>query len=160
MAAARAIVEKYEDVELVYPVHLSPVVQECAKRNLGDLERVHLIEPLDVNEMHNLMARSYMIMTDSGGLQEEAPAMGKPVLVLRKETERPEAIAAGTVKLAGVEKDEIVKLASELLEDECIYQSMAKAVNPYGDGEACRRIVDAILYHFGYTKTAPEVFSA
>ena len=159
MAAARAIVEKYEDVELVYPVHLSPVVQECAKRNLGDLERVHLIEPLDVNEMHNLMARSYMIMTDSGGLQEEAPAMGKPVLVLRKETERPEAIAAGTVKLAGVDKDQIVKLASELLEDECIYQSMAKAVNPYGDGTACARIAEAIKWHFGFRADRPADFN-
>ena len=159
MAAARAIVEKYEDVELVYPVHLSPVVQECAKRNLGDLECVHLIEPLDVNEMHNLMARSYMIMTDSGGLQEEAPAMGKPVLVLRKETERPEAIAAGTVKLAGVDKDEIVKLASELLEDECIYQSMAKAVNPYGDGTACARIAEAIKWHFGFRADRPTDFN-
>ena len=158
MAAARAIVEKYEDVELVYPVHLSPVVQECAKRNLGDLERVHLIEPLDVNEMHNLMARSYMIMTDSGGLQEEAPAMGKPVLVLRKETERPEAIAAGTVKLAGVDRDEIVKLASELLEDESVYQSMAKAVNPYGDGTACARIAEAIKWHFGFRADRPEDF--
>ena len=159
MAAARAIVEKYEDVELVYPVHLSPVVQECARRNLGDLKRVHLIEPLDVNEMHNLMARSYMIMTDSGGLQEEAPAMGKPVLVLRKETERPEAIAAGTVKLAGVDKDEIVKLASELLEDESVYQSMAKAVNPYGDGTACARIAEAIKWHFGFRADRPEDFN-
>ena len=159
MAAARAIVEKYEDVELVYPVHLSPVVQECARRNLGDLKRVHLIEPLDVNEMHNLMARSYMIMTDSGGLQEEAPAMGKPVLVLRKETERPEAIAAGTVKLAGVDRDEIVKLASELLEDESVYQSMAKAVNPYGDGTACARIAEAIKWHFGFRADRPEDFN-
>ena len=159
MAAARAIVEKYEDVELVYPVHLSPVVQECARRNLGDLKRVHLIEPLDVNEMHNLMARSYMIMTDSGGLQEEAPAMGKPVLVLRKETERPEAIAAGTVKLAGVDKDEIVKLASELLEDESVYQSMAKAVNPYGDGTACARIAEAIKWHFGFRADRPADFN-
>ena len=159
MSAVRAIVEKYEDVEVVYPVHLSPVVQECAKRNLGDLSRVHLIEPLDVNEMHNLMARSYMIMTDSGGLQEEAPAMGKPVLVLRKETERPEAIAAGTVKLAGVDKDEIIRLASELLEDENMYQSMAKAVNPYGDGTACARIAEAIKWHFGFRADRPEDFN-
>ena len=158
MAAVRAIVEKYEDIEVVYPVHLSPVVQECARRNLGDLPRVHLIEPLDVNEMHNLMARSYMIMTDSGGLQEEAPAMGKPVLVLRKETERPEAIAAGTVKLAGVDKDEIIRLASELLEDESVYQSMAKAVNPYGDGTACARIAEAIKWYFGFRKDRPEDF--
>ena len=159
MSAVRTIVEKYEDVEVVYPVHLSPVVQECARRNLGDLDRVHLIEPLDVNEMHNLMARSYMIMTDSGGLQEEAPAMGKPVLVLRKETERPEAIAAGTVKLAGVDKDEIIRLASELLEDENVYQSMAKAVNPYGDGTACARIAEAIKWHFGFRADRPEDFN-
>ena len=159
MSAVRAIVEKYEDVEVVYPVHLSPVVQECAKRNLGDLSRVHLIEPLDVNEMHNLMARSYMIMTDSGGLQEEAPAMGKPVLVLRKETERPEAIAAGTVKLAGVDKEDIIRLASELLEDEGVYQSMAKAVNPYGDGTACARIAEAIKWHFGFRQDRPEDFN-
>jgi UDP-N-acetylglucosamine 2-epimerase (non-hydrolysing) len=159
MSAVRTIVEKYEDVEVVYPVHLSPVVQECAKRNLGDLSRVHLVEPLDVNEMHNLMARSYMIMTDSGGLQEEAPAMGKPVLVLRKETERPEAIAAGTVKLAGVDKEDIIRLASELLEDETVYQSMAKAVNPYGDGTACARIAEAIKWHFGFRQDRPEDFN-
>ena len=159
MSAVRSLVEKYKDIEVVYPVHLSPVVQECARRNLGDLERVHLIEPLDVNEMHNLMARSYMIMTDSGGLQEEAPAMGKPVLVLRKETERPEAIAAGTVKLAGVDKDEIIRLASELLEDENVYQSMAKAVNPYGDGTACARIAEAIKWHFGFRADRPEDFT-
>ena len=158
MSAVRAIVEKYQDIEVVYPVHLSPVVQECAKRNLGDLERVHLIEPLDVNEMHNLMARSFFIMTDSGGLQEEAPAMGKPVLVLRKETERPEAIAAGTVKLAGVDKEEIIRLASELLENEQVYQSMAKAVNPYGDGTACARIAEAIKWHFGFRADRPEDF--
>ena len=158
MSAVREIVEKYEDIEVVYPVHLSPVVQECARRNLGDLSRVHLIEPLDVNEMHNLMARSFFIMTDSGGLQEEAPAMGKPVLVLRKETERPEAIAAGTVKLAGVDKDEIIRLASELLENEEVYQSMAKAVNPYGDGTACARIAEAIKWHFGFRPDRPEDF--
>ena len=158
MSAVRALVEKYPDIEVVYPVHLSPVVQECARRNLGDLPRVHLIEPLDVNEMHNLMARSYFIMTDSGGLQEEAPAMGKPVLVLRKETERPEAIAAGTVKLAGVDKDVILGLASELLDDRQVYESMAKAVNPYGDGTACARIAEAIKWYFGLRKDRPEDF--
>ena len=159
MTAVRRIVEQYPDVEVVYPVHLSPVVQECARRNLGDLDRVHLIEPLDVEQMHNLMARSYCILTDSGGLQEEAPAMGKPVLVLRKETERPEAIEAGTVKLAGVETEDIVRLTRELLEDEEIYQSMAKAVNPYGDGNACRRIADAIEWHFGLREEKPEDFN-
>ncbi|MBE6950352.1 MAG: UDP-N-acetylglucosamine 2-epimerase (non-hydrolyzing) [Ruminococcaceae bacterium] len=158
MSAVREIVEKYEDIEVVYPVHLSPVVQECAKRNLGDLKRVHLIEPLDVEQMHNLMARSFFIMTDSGGLQEEAPAMGKPVLVLRRETERPEAIAAGTVKLAGVDKAEIIRLASQLLEDESVYQGMAKAVNPYGDGTACERIAEAIKWHFGLREDRPEDF--
>ena len=158
MTAVRQIVEQYEDVEVVYPVHLSPVVQECARRNLGDLDRVHLIEPLDVEQMHNLMARSYCILTDSGGLQEEAPAMGKPVLVLRKETERPEAIEAGTVKLAGVETEDIIRLTRELLEDENVYQSMAKAVNPYGDGNACRRIADAIEWHFGLRAEQPENF--
>ena len=158
MTAVRQIVERYEDVEVVYPVHLSPVVQECARRNLGDLERVHLIEPLDVEQMHNLMARSYCILTDSGGLQEEAPAMGKPVLVLRKETERPEAIEAGTVKLAGVETEDIVRLTRELLDDGNVYQAMAKAVNPYGDGNACHRIADAIEWHFGLRDQRPEDF--
>lgn len=158
MAAVRQIVLTNPDVEVVYPVHLSPVVQECARRNLGDLPRVHLIAPVDVEQMHNLMARSYMIMTDSGGLQEEAPAMGKPVLVLRKETERPEAVAAGTVKLAGVEKDRIIQLAQELLSDADVYETMAKAVNPYGDGNACARIADAIGWHFGVYENKPEDF--
>lgn len=158
MAAVRQIVLINPDVEVVYPVHLSPVVQECARRNLGDLPRVHLIAPVDVEQMHNLMARSYMIMTDSGGLQEEAPAMGKPVLVLRKETERPEAVAAGTVKLAGVEKDRVIQLAQELLSDADVYETMAKAVNPYGDGNACARIADAIGWHFGVYENKPEDF--
>lgn len=158
MAAVRQIVLTNPDVEVVYPVHLSPVVQECARRNLGDLPRAHLIAPVDVEQMHNLMARSYMIMTDSGGLQEEAPAMGKPVLVLRKETERPEAVAAGTVKLAGVEKDRIIQLAQELLSDADVYETMAKAVNPYGDGNACARIADAIGWHFGVYENKPEDF--
>lgn len=158
MQAVRQIVEHHPDVEVVYPVHLSPVVQECARRNLGDLDRVHLVEPLDVEQMHNLMARSYFIMTDSGGLQEEAPSMGKPVLVLRRETERPEAVSAGTVKLAGVQKEDIVSLAEELLVNSERYDAMAKAVNPYGDGKACSRIAQAILWHFGMTKDRPEDF--
>ena len=114
--------------------------------------------PLDVEEMHNLMARSYLVMTDSGGLQEEAPALGKPVLVLRKETERPEAVQAGTVKLAVVDYDAIVSMADELLDDSAAYAKMAHAVNPYGDGRACRRIVDAVLYQFGRTDRPPETF--
>lgn len=160
MGAVRQIVEEYDDVEVVYPVHLSPVVQECAWRNLGDLDRVHLIKPLDVDQMHNLMARSYCILTDSGGLQEEAPAMGKPVLVLRKETERPEAIEAGTVRLAGVDKQEIVKLTRLLLDDRAVYESMARAVNPYGDGNACARIAEAIKWYFGMRNDRPEDFQA
>ena len=118
LTAVRTIVEQNPNVEVVYPVHLSPVVQDCAHRLLGDHPRVHLIAPLDVAQMHNLMARSYLVLTDSGGLQEEAPALGKPVLVLRRETERPEAIAAGTAKLAGVETESIVALTQELLQGE------------------------------------------
>lgn len=160
MTAVRTIAQNNPDVEIVYPVHLSPVVQECAKKFLGDLPTVHLIAPLDVAQMHNLMARSYMILTDSGGLQEEAPAMGKPVLVLRKETERPEAIAAGTAKLAGIEKERIIALTQELLDSPEAYEKMAHAVNPYGDGHACKRIVDAILWHFDKTRQRPEDFEA
>lgn len=160
MAAVRELVERNPDVEIVYPVHLSPVVQECAHRNLGDLDRVHLIAPLDVAQMHNLMARSYLILTDSGGLQEEAPAMGKPVLVLRRETERPEAIAAGTAKLVGVEKKHIIDSAQELLDNPHAYENMARAVNPYGDGNACSRIADAIMWHFGLKEDRPEDFHA
>lgn len=158
MHGLKDIVEKYQDVILVDPVHLSPTVQKTVRGVLGDVERVHLLDPISVDETHNLMARSYMVMTDSGGLQEEAPALGKPVLVLRKETERPEAVAAGTVKLAGVNKDDIVRMASELLTDQNKYNEMAKAVNPYGDGNASRRITDAILWHFGYTQQRPEDF--
>ncbi|MBE6963110.1 MAG: UDP-N-acetylglucosamine 2-epimerase (non-hydrolyzing) [Ruminococcaceae bacterium] len=147
--ALRQIAETHRDVELVYPVHLSPVVREAADEYLRGAPRIHLIEPLPADEMHNLMARCYMVMTDSGGLQEEAPALGKPVLVMRRETERPEAIAAGTVKLAGVVQDDIVTMAERLICDGEAYKKMARAVNPYGDGNACRRIADAILWYFG-----------
>lgn len=160
MAAVRALVERHPEIEVVYPVHLSPVVRECAQRNLGDLPRVHLIPPVNVEEMHNLMARSFFVMTDSGGLQEEAPAMGKPVLVLRRETERPEAIAAGTAKLAGTDRDTVLALAEELLESPEAYGVMAHAVNPYGDGRACERILQGILWHFGRTERRPEDFQA
>ena len=149
MSALAHIAQTNPEVDIVYPVHLSPAVQECAHRHLDGIENVHLIAPLDVREMRNLMARCYMVMTDSGGLQEEAPALGKPVLVMRRETERPEAVAAGTVKLAGVEYGRITELAEELLNDPAAYAAMAHAVNPYGDGRACRRIADAILWHFG-----------
>lgn len=148
--ALKRIVTDFEDVELVYPVHLNPVVRETVNKYLADMNRVHLIDPIDVRDMHNAMDRSYMIMTDSGGLQEEAPSLGKPVLVLRNETERPEAVSAGTVKVAGVKEDVIYEMAKKLLVDENEYNSMAHAVNPYGDGEASRRTVQAILYKFGY----------
>ena len=160
MAALRHIAQTHPETELVYPVHLSPTVQEVAHRHLDGLENVHLIPPVDVEEMHNLMARSYLVMTDSGGLQEEAPALGKPVLVMRRETERPEAVAAGTVKLAGVEYGDIVALAEELLNDRAAYDKMAHAVNPYGDGRACRRIGDAIEYYFGLRSEPPAPFGA
>lgn len=157
--AVKRLAEDNSGLRFVYPVHLSPAVRETAQRILGGLQGVSLIEPLDAFEMHRLMHKCYMVMTDSGGIQEEAPALGKPVLVLRRETERPEAVEAGTVKLAGVDEAEIYALADTLLHDEKEYARMAQAVNPYGDGEACRRIADAIEYRFGYTDTAPEVFS-
>lgn len=158
MTALRQVADAYRDVELVYPVHLSPVVRQAAERYLSGHERIHLIDPLDVEEMHNLMARCYLVMTDSGGLQEEAPALGKPVLVLRRETERPEAVAAGTVKLAGTETERIFQMAAELIECPGAYADMAHAVNPYGDGRACRRIVDGIEHYFGLRAAPPEEF--
>ena len=140
-------------------MHLNPAVREVAWRILGDNKRVHLVDPLDVMELHNAIARSFMVMTDSGGLQEEAPALAKPVLVLRRETERPEAVAAGTVKIAGVDKDVIKKLAKELLDNPDEYNKMAHAANPYGDGEASRRTCEAILYQFGARAEKPDKFN-
>lgn len=160
MTALRRIADAFPDVELVYPVHLSPVVREAAGKYLSGHPRIHLIDPLSADEMHNLMARAYLVMTDSGGLQEEAPALGRPVLVLRRETERPEAVRAGTVRLAGTEEEEIFSLASELLHDERAYHAMAHAVNPYGDGQACRRIADAIEWKFGLRAEKPDEFQA
>lgn len=148
MLALKALVQRHEEVELVYPVHLSPVVREAAQTYLAGTERVHLIDPLSADEMHNLMARCYMVMTDSGGLQEEAPSLGKPVLVMRRETERPEAVDAGTVKLCGVQYDDVLRMAEELIDDPAAYAAMAHAVNPYGDGNASRRIADAILWYY------------
>ena len=160
MTALRRVADAFPETELVYPVHLSPVVQETAHKYLDKHPRIHLIAPLAVDEMHNLMARCHMVMTDSGGLQEEAPALGKPVLVLRRETERPEAVEAGTVRLAGVEEETIFHMASQLLSDPVEYNKMAHAANPYGDGQACRRIADAIAWHFGLRDMPPETFSA
>lgn len=156
--AISEIVNEYEDTEVIYPVHLNPAVREVAWKILGGNDRVHLIDPLDVMELHNAIARSFMVMTDSGGIQEEAPALAKPVLVLRRETERPEAVAAGTVKIAGVDKEVIVKLAKELLDSPEEYSKMAQAANPYGDGEASRRICEAILYDFGLRSEKPDEF--
>ena len=158
MTALRRVADAFPDVELVYPVHLSPVVQEAAHQYLDGHPRIHLIAPLAVDEMHNLMARCHRVMTDSGGLQEEAPALGKPVLVLRRETERPEAVAAGTVQLAGTEEEPIFQMASRLLTDPAAYAAMAHAANPYGDGRACGRIADAIEYRFGLRAQPPAPF--
>lgn len=147
----REVVESREDVEVIYPVHLSPAVQETAKEILGNTERIHLISPLDVVDFHNLAARSYFIMTDSGGVQEEAPSLGKPVLVLRDTTERPEGVEAGTLKLVGTESEKVKEEMEELLDNDAEYQRMAQAKNPYGDGKASERILDAIAYYFGVT---------
>lgn len=156
--ALKAIVENYKDTEIVYPVHMNPAVRDIVFSILGGHERIHLIDPVDVLEMHNLMDRCYLVLTDSGGLQEEAPSLGKPVLVLRGETERPEAIKFGTLKLAGTDKDNIYAMTSLLLEDRNEYDKMANAVNPYGDGFASERIGESILYHLGKIKERPEDF--
>jgi len=159
MNATKALVEQNPDIQVIYPVHLSPVVRETVFPILGDVDRVHLIDPIDVDDMHNLMARSHLILTDSGGLQEEAPSLGKPVLVLRCETERPEAVDAGTVQIAGVEEKTIFDLATTLLRDSDAYEKMAQAVNPYGDGRASERIVRAILHSMCGIGEKPDHFS-
>jgi len=143
--AINRLLAEHEDVQVVYPVHMNPAVREVANEVLGDNPRIHLIEPLEVFDFHNFAARSFMILTDSGGVQEEAPSLGKPVLVLRDTTERPEGIAAGTLKLAGTDEETIYALAKELLTDENAYEAMAHASNPYGDGFASRRIVEALI---------------
>lgn len=152
------VVEKHRDVQVVYPVHMNPVVQEIADRVLGGHDRIHLIEPLDVIDFHNFASSAYLILTDSGGIQEEAPSLGVPVLVLRDTTERPEGITAGTLKLAGTDEETIFGLADELLSIHAAHDQMAKASNPYGDGQAAKRIVDAILYHFRYIEQRPSDF--
>ncbi|BDG37570.1 non-hydrolyzing UDP-N-acetylglucosamine 2-epimerase [Saccharococcus caldoxylosilyticus] len=157
--AIKRIVQEHEDVQVVYPVHLNPAVREVADEILGHDPRIHLIEPLDVFDFHNLAARAFLILTDSGGVQEEAPSLGVPVLVLRDTTERPEGIEAGTLKLAGTNEETIYCMARELLNNRNEYEKMAKASNPYGDGQASKRIVQAILYYFGKAKSAPAPFS-
>lgn len=156
--AIKRLVEKHTDVQVVYPVHMNPVVREIANRILGNDSRIHLIEPLDVIDFHNFASRSYLILTDSGGVQEEAPSLGVPVLVLRDTTERPEGVEAGTLKLAGTDEETIFGLADELLSDKAAHDRMAKASNPYGDGNASKRIVDAILFNKGVRNERPADF--
>ncbi|MDO6846461.1 UDP-N-acetylglucosamine 2-epimerase (non-hydrolyzing) [Priestia megaterium] len=157
--AVKRIVDEHEDVQVVYPVHLNPVVRETANDILGNDPRIHLIEPLDVIDFHNFAERAHIILTDSGGVQEEAPSLGVPVLVLRDTTERPEGIEAGTLKLAGTEEETIYTLAKELLIDEDVYKQMSQASNPYGDGLASKRICDTISYYFNRRENRPEAFN-
>lgn len=156
----KRIAAEYEDVEIVYLVHLNPIVRETADSILKDQKRVHLLPPLDIKETHNLMDRSYLVLTDSGGLQEEAPHLGKPVIVLRNVTERPEAVDAGTVKIVGTDCERIYNETKKLLDDSVEYKRMSNAVNPYGDGNASIRIADSILYSFGKLKERPLDFKA
>lgn len=142
--AIRRVLEEHPDVKALYPIHMNPVVRKAAEEELGKIERIHIIEPVEVFDCHNMMANSYMILTDSGGIQEEAPSLGKPVLVMRDTTERPEGIKAGTLKLVGTDEEEIYNNFKELLENKEIYDAMSKANNPYGDGHACERIVDIL----------------
>lgn len=142
--AVRQVVDAHPDIEVVYPVHLNPVVQEAAYKELGNHTRIHLIQPLDVIDFHNIAAKSYFIMSDSGGVQEEAPSLGVPVLVLRDTTERPEGVAAGTLKLIGTKTEDVLHAMKQLLEDPAVHQQMAKAENPYGDGTAAKQIVDIL----------------
>lgn len=146
-SAIAELAKKHEDIVVVFPMHKNPLVRELAHRYMGDNDRIRLIEPLDYEPFANLMKKAYFILTDSGGIQEEAPGLGKPVLVLRTETERPEAVEAGTVKLAGVEREEVLHLADRLLSDSDFYNEMACATNPYGDGKASKRIADFLVEH-------------
>lgn len=136
--------DEYPDVKAIYPIHMNPVVRKAAEEELRGCDRIHIIEPLEVLDFHNFLSRSYMILTDSGGIQEEAPSLGKPVLVMRDTTERPEGIAAGTLKLVGTDEEIIYSNFKELLVNEEAYHAMAHAANPYGDGFACKRIADIL----------------
>ncbi len=157
--AMKRLVDEISDIEIVFPVHKNPKVREVVNEELGGAARVHLIEPLDYEPFANLMHRSTLVLTDSGGVQEEAPALGKPVLVLRDTTERPEAVEAGTVLLVGTEEERVYSEAKKLLIDKAAYARMAEAKSPYGDGEAARRIVEAVLYRYGKRNTPPDPFA-
>jgi len=154
--ALKEIVQEFPDVLMVFPVHKNPAVRSVVEEVLGDIKRVVLVEPLDYEPFANLLNKAYLVLTDSGGLQEEAPALGKPVLVLRENTERPEAVNAGTVELVGTRRDKIYEATKRLLVDQKAYQLMAQAVNPYGDGKASARIVQALYYHWGWCGDKPE----
>jgi UDP-N-acetylglucosamine 2-epimerase (non-hydrolysing) len=156
--ALRSIVQDSPEVEVIFPVHKNPAVSKVVYEELGDLERTHLVEPMDYEPFVNLMRRSYIVLTDSGGLQEEAPALGKPVLVLRNTTERPEAVISGTVKVIGTEREVVFGETLRLLRDERCYRQMAEAVNPYGDGKASKRIIEAILYFNGLREVPPDEY--
>lgn len=157
--ALRCAAQKYNDVQIIYPVHLNPNVREPAQRILGRQENILLLPPVDYAEMALIMDRSYMVVTDSGGLQEEAPSLGKPVLVLRKVTERPEAVTAGTVRIVGTDEQNVFRQICRVLDDGAAYRRMARAVNPYGDGRAAARTVAAVRYFFGMTPSRPKEFS-
>ena len=156
--AVRKVVDAYPDIEVVYPVHLNPVVQELANKELGKHGRIHLIKPLDVIDFHNIAAKSYFIMSDSGGVQEEAPSLGVPVLVLRDTTERPEGVAAGTLKLIGTNTNDVLDAMNELIENAETHKQMSEANNPYGDGTAAKRILDILAYEFKQNKERPIGF--
>ncbi|PTI97112.1 UDP-N-acetylglucosamine 2-epimerase (non-hydrolyzing) [Staphylococcus simulans] len=158
-SAARRLVEAHEDVVLVYPMHKNPKVREIAQQYLSDHDRIELIEPLDVVDFHNFAHQSYLILTDSGGIQEEAPSLGKPVLVLRDTTERPEGVEAGTLKLTGTEEEDVYREAELLLTNQALYQQMSETANPYGDGKASKRICDNIKYYFNLTSEKPVDFN-
>ena len=156
--ALKDIVNEFDDVEIVFPVHKNPKVREVVNEELGNIKAVHLIDPLDYEPFANLMHRAFLVLTDSGGIQEEAPSLGKPVLVLRDTTERPEAVKAGTVKLIGTERQKVYEETKYLLTDHDEYQRMANTCNPYGDGKASKRIIEAILYHYGLSQEKPDSF--
>lgn len=158
--ALRRLVETVPDTEVVFPVHRNPLVRQAVKEVLDGVPGVHLVDPMEYEPFTNLMARSAIILTDSGGIQEEAPSLGKPVLVLRDTTERPEAVASGTVKLVGTDEDKVYNTAYKLLTDEVAYREMAESINPYGDGHTSERIVQAILYFYGISEKKPSVFIA